>query len=76
MDYNMTREKVLIEKQRRQLKALSKFSQTDVIIINNTKCPKTFRRLPRGNGVQPDDCDLLCDLLWSDPMQVRLKETV
>ena len=29
-----------------------------------------IRRIPRGNSFQPDDSDLLCDLLWSDPMQV------
>ena len=29
-----------------------------------------IRKIPRGNSFQPDDSDLLCDLLWSDPMQV------
>lgn len=29
-----------------------------------------IRRIPRGSSFQPDDSDLLCDLLWSDPMQV------
>ena len=29
-----------------------------------------IRRIPRGNSFQPDDSDLLCDLLWSDPLQV------
>ena len=29
-----------------------------------------IRKIPMGNSFQPDDSDLLCDLLWSDPMQV------
>eukprot|EP00090_Calanus_glacialis_P022045 TRINITY_DN33998_c0_g1_i2.p1 TRINITY_DN33998_c0_g1~~TRINITY_DN33998_c0_g1_i2.p1 ORF type:complete len:389 (-),score=69.93 TRINITY_DN33998_c0_g1_i2:60-1226(-) len=31
-----------------------------------------IRRIPRGNSFQPDDSDLLCDLLWSDPMQIGM----
>ena len=30
------------------------------------------RRIPRGNGFQPEDDDVLVDILWSDPMVVSI----
>ncbi|XP_023336923.1 serine/threonine-protein phosphatase 5 isoform X2 [Eurytemora carolleeae] len=29
-----------------------------------------IRRIPRGNGFQPEDDDVLVDILWSDPMVI------
>ena len=31
-----------------------------------------IRNIPRGRCFQPEEHDILCDLLWSDPMQVTV----